>query len=258
MSILETESVSIRFGGVQALDEVDFEVNEYEIVGLIGPNGAGKTTFFNCVTGFYRPDSGRVRLRDEDVTDLRPDQRCHLGVGRSFQAVGLVRSFTVLENLLVAQHQKVRYGLLSGIFGAPWTFSEEKEMRERAMAVLDFMGLAHLAEQPLQGMPYGLLKMCETAAVLATDPDLMMLDEPLAGLAPEEAERFGDRLLDMRRELGLTIVVVDHHVPLVLRIADYVYVLNFGRVLAKGPPDEIRGNQDVAEAYMGEGAKSLT
>jgi branched-chain amino acid transport system ATP-binding protein len=257
MSMLEAEGVSIRFGGVQALDDVDFEVNEDEIVGLIGPNGAGKTTFFNCVTGFYRPDRGRVSLRGEDVTELRPDQRCHLGIARSFQTVGLVRSFTVLENLLVAQHQKVRYGLLSGIFGAPWSFAEEREMRERALAVLDFMGLLHLAEQPLQGMPYGLLKMCETAAVLATDPDLMMLDEPLAGLAPEEAEEFGDRLLEMRRELGLTIVVVDHHVPLVLRIADYVYVLNFGRILAQGTPDEIRGNRDVAEAYMGEGAKSL-
>jgi branched-chain amino acid transport system ATP-binding protein len=257
MSMLEAEGVSIRFGGVQALDDVDFEVNEDEIVGLIGPNGAGKTTFFNCVTGFYRPDRGRVSLRGEDVTELRPDQRCHLGIARSFQTVGLVRSFTVLENLLVAQHQKVRYGLLSGIFGAPWSFAEEREMRERALAVLDFMGLLHLAEQPLQGMPYGLLKMCETAAVLATDPDLMMLDEPLAGLAPEEAEEFGDRLLEMRRELGLTIVVVDHHVPLVLRIADYVYVLNFGRILAQGTPDDIRGNRDVAEAYMGEGAKSL-
>jgi branched-chain amino acid transport system ATP-binding protein len=255
--MLESEGVSIRFGGVQALDDVDFRVNEFEIVGLIGPHGAGKTTFFNCVTGFYRPDEGRIRLRGEEITDLRPDERTHLGIGRTFQAVGLVRSFSVLENLLVAQHQKVRYGLLSGMFGMPWTFTEEREMRDRALTILDFMGLVHLADDPLQGMPYGLLKMVETATVLATDPDILMLDEPLAGLAPEEAEEFGDRLLEMRRELGLTVVIVDHHVPLVLRIADYVYVLNFGRVLAAGEPEDVRENEEVAEAYMGAGATSL-
>lgn len=257
MTMLEASGVSIRFGGVQALDDVDFQVGEDEIVGLIGPNGAGKTTFFNCVTGFYDPDRGAVRLRGEDITALRPDQRTHLGLGRTFQQVGLVRSLSVLENCLVAQHQKVRYGVLAGMFGLPWTLREEREMRDRARTVLDFMGIAHLADEPLKGMPYGLLKICETAAVLCTDPDIMMLDEPLAGLAPEEAEEFGDRLLQMRRELGLTVVIVDHHVPLVLRIADYVYVLNFGRVLAQGRPDEVRDDPQVAEAYMGEGARSL-
>jgi branched-chain amino acid transport system ATP-binding protein len=257
MPMLETRDLSIRFGGVQALDAVDFSVDEFEIVGLIGPNGAGKTTLFNCVTGFYKPDRGSVRLRGVDVTGFRPDERTHLGVGRTFQQVGLVRSFTVLENLLVAQHQKVAYGAAAGLFAAPWSFAEERVVEHRAMEVLDFMGLAHLADRPLAGLPYGLLKQCETAAVLATDPDILMLDEPLAGLAPEEAEEFGDRLLEMRRELGLTIVMVDHHVPLVLRIADYVHVLNFGRLLAKGRPEEIRGNQEVAEAYMGEGARAI-
>lgn len=257
MSVLEGRGVSIRFGGVQALDDVDFKAGEYEIVGLIGPNGAGKTTFFNCVTGFYRPDSGQILIRDDDVTDLRPDERTHLGVGRTFQQVGLVRSFTVLENLLVAQHQKVRYGAGAGMFAAPWSFEEERLLRSRAVEILDFMGLIELADEPLGGMPYGTLKMVETAAVLATDPDILMLDEPLAGLAPEEAERYGDQLLEMRKELGITIVIVDHHVPLVLRVADYVYVLNFGRILAEGVPEDIRGNQQVAEAYMGEGATSL-
>lgn len=258
MAILEGRDVSIAFGGVQALDGVDFTVDEWEVVGLIGPNGAGKTTFFNCVTGFYRPDRGSILIRGEEVTDLRPDERVHLGIGRTFQKVGLVRSFTVLENLLVAQHQKVRYGSSAGMFGMPHTWREERVIRARAMEVLDYMELDHLADSHLDGLPYGVLKQVETAAVLATDPDLMMLDEPLAGMAPEEAQEYGDRLLEMRRELGLTIVIVDHHVPQVLRIADYVYVLNFGQVLAEGDPDEIRGNADVAEAYMGEGAKSLT
>ncbi len=258
MSVLETENISIRFGGVQALDSVNFKVNDYEIVGLIGPNGAGKTTFFNCVTGFYKPNTGTVKYRGQDITAFRPDQRTHLGIGRTFQQVGLVRSFTVLENLMVAQHQKVQYGAGAGMLGLPSALAEEKVLKERAYEILDFMGLLHLADTTLGGLPYGILKMCEVSAVLATDPDVLMLDEPLAGVAPEEGELFGDRLMDMRRELGLTIVVIEHHVPFMLRICDYIYVLNFGKLLAEGKPEEISGNTAVAEANMGEGATALT
>ena len=257
MSVLSAENISIRFGGLQALDSVTFRVNEHEIVGLIGPNGAGKTTFFNCVTGFYTPDTGDVFIRDQRVTDLRPDQRTHLGLGRTFQQVGLVRSFTVLENLLVAQHQKVRYGDAAGLLGLPSSLGEERRMRERAMQVLDYLGLAHLAGRSLGGLSYGTLKQVEVAAVIATDPDLLMLDEPLAGLGPEESEDFGERLLQMRTELGLTLVVIEHHVPFMLRVCDYLYVLNFGKLLAEGKPEAIRTNNAVAEAYMGEGAATL-
>jgi branched-chain amino acid transport system ATP-binding protein len=256
-SVLCATGISIRFGGLQALDDVTLEVNEHEIVGLIGPNGAGKTTFFNCLTGFYTPDTGTVEVRGHDVTSLRPDERTHLGIGRTFQQVGLVRSFTVLENLLVAQHQKVEYGVLGGLFGMPWSFEEEKVLRARAFEVLDYLGLIHLAHQPLSGLSYGMLKQVEVAAVLATDPDILMLDEPLAGLGPEESEEFGTRLLEMRQDLGLTIVIIEHHVPFMLRVCDYLYVLNFGRLLAEGVPDQIRTNRDVAEAYMGEGAATL-
>ena len=255
--ILSADNVSIRFGGLQALDSVSFQVNENEIVGLIGPNGAGKTTFFNCLTGFYRPDTGDVFIREQRATDLRPDQRTHLGVGRSFQQVGLVRSFTVLENLMVAQHQKIHYSLTGGMFGMPWSFEEEKEVRERAFAVLDYMELTHLANEALSDLSYGMLKQVEVAAVIATDPDILMLDEPLAGLGPEESEEFGERLLQMRRDLKITIVLIEHHVPFVLRVCDYIYVLNFGQLLAEGKPEAIRTNTDVAEAYMGEGAKAL-
>ena len=257
MPVLEVQEVGIRFGGVQALDSVDFAVNELEIVGILGPNGAGKTTLFNCVSGFYAPNSGRISIHGDDVTALRPDERAARGLGRTFQQVGLVRSFSVLENLVVAQHRSVQYGLLAGLFGAPWSLREERVLRERAMRVLDFMGLARLRDMPVGGLPYGTLKMCEVAAVLATDPDILMLDEPLAGTGPEEGEEFCDRLKDMRRELGISIVMIEHHVPLVLKTADYIYVLNFGALLAQGLPDEIRVNEDVAEAYMGAGATSL-
>lgn len=257
MPVLEVRDVGIRFGGVQALNAIDFTVNESEIVGILGPNGAGKTTLFNCVSGFYTPNTGSILLHDEDVSSTRPDERAARGLGRTFQQVGLVRSFTVLENLVVAQHGSVRYGLLSGLFGLPWTTREERDLRRRAMQVLDFMGLADLADAPVGALPYGTLKMCEVAAVLATDPEILMLDEPLAGTGPEEGEAFCARLEDMRRELGISIVMIEHHVPLVLKTADYIYVLNFGALLAQGLPDAIRDNEDVAEAYMGEGAKTL-
>ena len=255
--ILHTEEIALRFGGLQALDRVTFQVNDGEIVGLIGPNGAGKTTFFNCVSGFYTPDTGRVYYRGRDMTDLRPDQRVHLGIGRTFQQVGLVRSFSVLENVMVAQHQKIQYDTGGGMFGSPQSLAEERLVRERAFEVLDYMGLLHLAHTRLGDLSYGTLKQVEVAAVLGTDPDLMMLDEPLAGLAPEEGERFGDLILEMREELGLTVVVIEHHVPFVLKVCDYIYVLNFGQLLAEGEPHDIRGNVAVAEAYMGEGATAL-
>jgi len=257
MPVLEARDIGIRFGGLQALDDINVSVNDNEIVGVIGPNGAGKTTFFNCVTGFYRPDSGQVWVRGEDVTELRPDQRTVRGVGRTFQHVGLVRSRTVLQNLLVAQHRNVQYSVLAGLLGAPWAKDEEVVLRERARKVLEYLALDHLADVHLSELSYGMLKQVEVAAVLATDPDVLMLDEPLAGLGPAESTEFGQRLLAMRDDLDLTILIIEHHVPFMLRVCDYLYVFNFGRLLAEGKPDEIRGNRAVAEAYMGEGASGL-
>jgi len=255
--VLETRGVSIRFGGVQALSSVDLRIGEGEIVGILGPNGAGKTTLFNCVSGFYRPDEGSVSLFGEDVTQAKPEARAQMGLGRTFQQVGLVRSFTVLENLVVAQHASIRSSGLAAVLGLPAARREERELRRRADRVLDFMGLGDVRHRPIGGLPYGTLKMVEVAAVLATDPSILMLDEPLAGASSEEGSAFCDRVEDMRRELGLSIILIEHHVPLVLRTSDYVYVLNFGSLLAEGTPDEVRGNPAVAEAYMGEGATTL-
>lgn len=252
MAVLEVHDLGIRFGGLQALEGFTFQANEYEIVGIMGPNGAGKTTAFNCISGFYTPTAGAVRYRDTEITGLRPDQRAALGIGRTFQQVGLVRSMTVLENLLTAEHARIRYGALEGLFGVPTSLSEEKTLTTRAMEVLDFMGLAHLRNQKLAGLPYGTLKMVETAAVLATDPDLLLLDEPSAGMSPEESHEFGDLLLDIRRQLGVTIVMIEHHVPLVVRVSDYIYVLNFGRLLAEGEPAHIQNHPEVITAYFGE------
>jgi len=256
-ALLEVDSVGIEFGGVRALSNLFMQVGPAEIVGILGPNGAGKTTLFNCVSGFYQPTRGYVRLFGENVTDLKPEARAQRGLGRTFQLVGLVRSFTVLENLVVAQHTSIRSTGLAGILGTPASRREERLLRKRADDVLDFMGLGDMRHRRIGGLPYGTLKMVEVAAVLATDPSILMLDEPLAGASGEEGSAFCDRVEQMRDELGLSIVLIEHHVPLVLRTSDYVYVLNFGSMLAEGTPNEVRDNPEVAVAYMGAGARSL-
>ena len=255
--LLEVNDVSIQFGGVRALSDVTLRIGPDEIVGILGPNGAGNTTLFNCVSGFYSPTRGRVSLFGEDVTSLRPDARAQRGLGRTFQQVGLVRSFTVIENLVVAQHGSIRSSSLASLFGTPAAMREERLLPKGAMDVLDFMGLADFRDRRIGGLPYGTLKMVEVAAVLATDPSILMLDEPLAGASGEEGSAFCDRVEQMRSELGLSIILIEHHVPLVLRTSDYVYVLNFGAMLAQGTPEQVRDNSQVAEAYMGEGASTL-
>jgi branched-chain amino acid transport system ATP-binding protein len=255
MSVLDIDGVSIGFGGVQALGNVTLSIDEWEVVGLIGPNGAGKTTLFNCITGFYRQDQGVIRFKGTEISRLAPHKRAALGIGRTFQQVGLVRSMTVLENLLLAQHLEVSYADIAGMIGSPETFAAEIELRQRAMQVLDFMDLAHLADSPLDGLPYGTLKTIEVAAVLATDPEILLLDEPAAGMGPEEAHAFGNRVREMRKELGITVVMIDHHVPLVVAVSDYMYCLDFGQVLTHGEPDYVRNHPDVLEAYLGEDTK---
>jgi len=256
MSVLETRSVSIRFGGVFANTDVSLKVGEWEIVGIIGPNGAGKTTAFNIVTGFYRPNSGRVLFKGRDVTDLPVHQRTALGMGRTFQNVGLVKGSTVRENLVSAQYLESDYSVLAGMLGSPRTFVAERGLRRKADAVAELMGLGDILDTQVVGLPYGVLKRVEIATVLATDPDLVLLDEPSSGMGPEEAHELGDTLLELRRELGISIAMIEHHVPLVVRVCDYVYCLNFGQMLAEGLPDEVRNHPQVVTAYLGEEAEN--
>jgi branched-chain amino acid transport system ATP-binding protein len=254
MPVLEAEDLSIRFGGLQALLDVSLKVDEFEIVGLIGPNGAGKTTCFNCITGFYRPQSGRVLFKGDDVSGLGPHDRSALGMGRTFQQVGLVKSTTVLDNLLTAQHSSINYGAVSGMFGSPASLRDERMLRQRADAILEILGLDHLRSLPVQGLSYGTLKRVEIATALATDPDVLLLDEPSSGMGPEEAHRLGDELLELRNLFDLSILMIEHHVPLVVRVCDYVYVLNFGRMLTEGLPGDVQRHPEVVAAYLGEEA----
>ncbi len=252
MSVLEIKDLNINFGGIKALQGVNLRAGEWEIVGIIGPNGAGKTTLFNCITGFYQPTSGGIAYRGKEITKLPVHERTALGIGRTFQNVGLVKNATVAENLATAQHLQVSYDPWAGILGSPASYEEERRIAERGGLILELLDLRDVAQERVADLPYGVLKRVEIAAVLATDPDLLLLDEPGSGMGPEEADSLGDTLLTLRKEFGITIVMIDHHVPLVTRISDYVYCLNFGEVLAEGAPDVVRKHPEVVRAYLGE------
>ena len=250
-AVLEVRDTTIRFGGLVALNDVNIDVPEWEIVGLIGPYGAGKTTLFNCIMGLYQPNAGTITYRDRLISPLPTHRRVALGVGRTFQNIGLVKGLTVLENCLVGQHSRTAYGAVTGLLGLPRSLSEERKLRAAALEVLDFMELTHLANSQLDGLPYGTLKLVEIATVLATDPDLLLLDEPSSGMGPDEAHELGERLLRLRQTLNLTVLMIEHHVPLVTSVCDYVYCLNFGEILTHGKPMEVASHPEVVAAYLG-------
>jgi branched-chain amino acid transport system ATP-binding protein len=249
--VLEVSDLSIRFGGLQALADLTLQVNEFEIVGLIGPNGAGKTTAFNCITGFYKPDTGRVVYRGRDVTRTPPHKKAAMGFGRTFQNVGMVKSSSVLENLKTAQHARVRYDAGAGLLGGARVAAEERALEEKADAILELLGLQDVRHNVVGGLSYGTLKLLELGCALATEPDVLLLDEPSSGMGPEESHQLGERLLDLRKAFGLTMLLIEHHVPLVLSVCDHVYVLNFGRLLASGKPSVIQTHPEVVAAYLG-------
>ena len=249
--MLEVDGCSVSFGGIRALHDVSLIVSELEIVGIIGPNGAGKTTLFDVISGFRRPDDGRVRFRGVDVTGVPAHQRAAAGMARAFQNVGLIRGATVRANLLAAEHLAARYSAAAGILGLPATWTDERRLSGRAETLCEILGLTPLLDQEVDGLSYGILKHVELAAVLATDPDLLLLDEPTSGMGPKETADFATTLLELRRTFGLTILMIEHQVPFVSAVCDHVYCLNFGETLAAGRPDEVRAHPEVIRAYLG-------
>jgi branched-chain amino acid transport system ATP-binding protein len=249
--VLEVSDLSIRFGGLQALQDLTLTVNEFEIVGLIGPNGAGKTTAFNCITGFYKADTGKVVYRGQDVTRTPPHKKAAMGFGRTFQNVGMVKSSTVLDNLKTAQHARVRYDVVSGLLGGGRVAAEERALEAKADAILEMLGLTEFRDLRVGGLSYGTLKLLELGCALATEPDVLLLDEPSSGMGPEESHELGERLIELRKAFGLTMLLIEHHVPLVLSVCDHIYVLNFGRLLAEGEPSVIQTHPEVVAAYLG-------
>ena len=254
--MLEVEGCSVNFGGIRALHDVSVKVSELEIVGIIGPNGAGKTTLFDVISGFRKPDAGRVRFRGVDITGFPAHQRAAAGIARSFQNVGLIRGATVRTNLLAAEHLGARYSATAGILALPSSWADERRLSRRAGTLAEILGLTGLLDYEVDGLPYGLLKRVELAAVLATDPDLLLLDEPTSGMGPAEIDDFAAKLLELRRAFQLTVLMIEHHVPFVSAVCDHVYCLNFGQTLAAGKPEEVRSHPEVIRAYLGKEEQS--
>jgi ABC-type branched-subunit amino acid transport system ATPase component/ABC-type branched-subunit amino acid transport system permease subunit len=252
--VLRVDGVTVRFGGLVAVDGASLEVRRGQIVGLIGPNGAGKTTLFNSISGVVRPTSGMVRMVGHDISALPAHQRAKLGLARTFQHIGLAKDQTVLENMLLAQHLLAGYDNASALLRTPRVERSEQEMSARAHAAITALGFEGREDTPVRLLSGGQQRIVEVGCVLLTDPELLMLDEPSAGMAPAMVENLAVRLRELRDELGRTVLLIEHNIPLVLDVCDYVYVLNFGQMLAQGSPDEILAHPDVVGAYLGETA----
>ncbi len=272
-NVLSMDHVTMQFGGVVAVNDLSLEVNEGEIVALIGPNGAGKTTAFNTITGVYEPTNGRVSFMGETLLENfpqgkmkkayagehngmftnrinpTPDKITELGIARTFQNIRLFSALTVFENVLIAKHMRAKQNFLSATFRL--NAKEEARMRGEAMALLEEQNLAHLKDEVAGSLPYGLQRRLEIARALATEPKLLLLDEPAAGMNPQETQELTDFIRQIRTQYGLTIFMIEHHMDLVMQISDRIYVLDFGKLIAHGTPAEVQSNQRVIDAYLG-------
>jgi ABC-type branched-subunit amino acid transport system ATPase component/ABC-type branched-subunit amino acid transport system permease subunit len=251
-TLLRAQDVAVAFGGVQALRGVSMEVQRGEIVGLIGPNGAGKSTFFNCISGVVRPDSGSIAYRGRELLALPVHARPSLGIARTFQNVGLSPSRSVRDNVLIAQHDLAQYGSVSALVRAPSAMRAERELSLRADRALDLTGMAGVADVRVADLSHGSQRRAEVAAAVASAPDLLLLDEPFAGMSDEESDELAAALTSLRGELGITMVVIEHDVPLVSRLCSYVYVLDEGAVLSQGTPAQVQSDPEVIAIYIGE------
>lgn len=252
MGILEVRDVTLRFGGVVALDQVTYEVKEGEIFSLIGPNGAGKTSMLNCISGLYKPAKGSILFNGEDITKLKPHKRTALGIARAFQNIELFPHLSVLDNLMLGRHVKMKTGVLAG--GIYWgkAQKEEVEHRKNVEEVIDFLELEHVRNIPVGTLSYGLQKRVEVGRALALEPSLLLLDEPMAGMNNEEKEDMARFILDIHEEKKTTIILIEHDLGVVMDLSNHIAVLDFGKLIGYGTPKDIQNNPRVIEAYLGE------
>lgn len=252
--ILVAHKVSKRFGGLQALTDLDIAVAFGSIHSVIGPNGAGKTTFFNCITGFYKPEEGEILFRGQPIQGMPPDRVAGLGISRTYQNIRLFANVTVLENVLVGMHRRLHTGWFGAVLRTPATRREERNAIKEGMEILRFVDLADKADYIAKNLPYGEQRRLEIARALAGKPDLLLLDEPTAGMNPKETEDTMALIQRLREEMGITILLIEHDMRVVMNISDIITVLDFGKKIAEGDPLAIRTNPQVIEAYLGRGA----
>ncbi|MBU8878078.1 ABC transporter ATP-binding protein [Bacillus sp. FJAT-29790] len=252
MGILEIKDVTLRFGGVVALDHVAYEVKEGEIFSLIGPNGAGKTSMLNCISGLYRPTEGSILFKGEEITHFKPHKRADLGIARAFQNIELFSHLSVLDNLMLGRHVRMKTGVLAG--GLYWgkAQKEEVEHREKVEGVIDFLEIEDIRNTPVGTLSYGLQKRVEVGRALALEPEILLLDEPMAGMNSEEKEDMARYIIDIHEEMNTTIILIEHDMGVVMDLSDHIAVLDFGKLIGYGTPLEIQNNPKVIEAYLGE------
>ena len=252
MAMLEVTSLGISFGGLRAVDELSMKIEKGGLVGLIGPNGAGKTTAFNMLTGVYRPTDGGIRLDGQNLIGKKPHEICKMGVARTFQNIRLFSELSVLDNVKTGLHNQIIYSFAESMFHLGSYRKKEKQMDEKAMELLSVFGLDGVADYRAANLPYGKQRKLEIARALATEPKLLLLDEPAAGMNPNETEELMETIEVVRKRFGVTILLIEHDMKLVSGICEYLYVLNFGRLLAEGTPKEVLSNPEVVKAYLGE------
>ncbi len=258
-SLLKVSDISLSFGGVHALTDVSFRVRPGEVFSIIGPNGAGKTSMLNCISGRYQPNKGNIQFKEKEIIGLRPNDRCALGIGRTFQNLALFSHMTVLDNIMVGRHHLLKNNFLSGpLYWLSGAQKEELKHRRDVEDIIDFLEIAHIRKAVAGTLSYGLRKRVELARAVALRPDLILLDEPMAGMNLEEKEDMARYIIDLNEEWGMTVVMIEHDMGVVMDISHRVMVLDFGKKIAEGLPEEIMDNEHVKKAYLGEDAPEVS